>query len=45
VIFHSHGVPLVGRFIRNSPDLHKQQPGVIVIGSWLTVKEQMVLSS
>jgi fermentation-respiration switch protein FrsA (DUF1100 family) len=43
VIFHSHGVPLVGRFVRNSDSLHEPQPGVIVTGSWLTVKEQMPL--
>ena len=41
VIFHSHGVPLMGRFVRNSASLHERQPGVIVTGSWLTVKEQM----
>ena len=41
MMFHSNGVPLVGRFIRNSDSLHEPQPGVIVTGSWLTVKEQM----
>lgn len=41
VIFHSHGVPLSGRFLRNSRSLQDRQPAVIVIGSWLTVKEQM----
>jgi uncharacterized protein len=41
VIFHSNGVPLSGRFLRNSPTLHDREPAVMVIGSWLTVKEQM----
>jgi uncharacterized protein len=41
VVFHSHGVPLVGRIFRNSPTLIERQPAVIVTGSWLTVKEQM----
>ena len=41
VIFHSQGVPLVGRFVRNTDSLHDRQPAVIVMGSWLTVKEQM----
>jgi fermentation-respiration switch protein FrsA (DUF1100 family) len=43
VIFHSNGVPLVGRFIRDTPTLQRQ-PVVIVMGSWLTVKEQMALT-
>jgi fermentation-respiration switch protein FrsA (DUF1100 family) len=41
VIFHSQGVPLVGRFIRNTDSLQERQPVVIITGSWLTVKEQM----
>ena len=41
VIFHSQGVPLSGRFIHGSPSLHDRGPAVIVVGSWLTVKEQM----
>jgi hypothetical protein len=41
VIFHSQGVPLVGRFIRNADSLQERQPVVIITGSWLTVKEQM----
>lgn len=41
VIFHSHGVPLSGRFLRNTASFRERQPGVIVLGSWLTVKEQM----
>jgi len=41
VIFHSQGVPLVGRFIRNTASFQERQPAVIVMGSWLTVKEQM----
>jgi fermentation-respiration switch protein FrsA (DUF1100 family) len=41
IIFHSEGVPLVGRFFRNTDSLQTPQPAAIVIGSWLTVKEQM----
>ena len=41
VIFHSRGVSLSGRFLRNRQTLRDRQPAVIVIGSWLTVKEQM----
>lgn len=41
VVFHSQGVPLAGRLIRNTASLAERQPAVIVIGSWLTVKEQM----
>lgn len=41
VIFHSQGVPLAGRFLRTTESLHERQPAVIVVGSWLTVKEQM----
>ena len=40
VIFHSQGVPLVGRIIRRG-GFEERQPGIIVMGSWLTVKEQM----
>jgi fermentation-respiration switch protein FrsA (DUF1100 family) len=41
MVFHSQGVPLVGRFFRNTASLHERQPVVIAMGSWLTVKEQM----
>jgi fermentation-respiration switch protein FrsA (DUF1100 family) len=41
VIFHSHGVPLAGRILRNTASFHERQAAVIVMGSWLTVKEQM----
>jgi fermentation-respiration switch protein FrsA (DUF1100 family) len=41
VVFHSQGVPLVGRVFRNVESLEVRQPGVIAMGSWLTVKEQM----
>jgi hypothetical protein len=41
VVFHSQGVPLAGRLFRDTPSLEKRQPGVVVTGSWLTVKEQM----
>jgi hypothetical protein len=40
-IFHSHGIPLSGRFLRNDRSLQDRQPAVVVMGSWLTVKEQM----
>src|SRR5262247_3876476 len=41
VLFSSNGVPLVGRFYRNTQNWFTRQPAVIVTGSWLTVKEQM----
>ena len=41
IVFHSQGVPLVGRFFRNTADVKERQPAVITMGSWLTVKEQM----
>jgi uncharacterized protein len=41
VLFFSNGVPLVGRFYRNTQNWFTRQPAVIVTGSWLTVKEQM----
>jgi fermentation-respiration switch protein FrsA (DUF1100 family) len=41
VIFHSQGVPLVGRFFRSAQSFAERQPLVLVMGSWLTVKEQM----
>lgn len=44
VTFHSHGVPLAGRFLRNTESLDARQPAAIVVGSWLTVKEQMALT-
>lgn len=44
VIFHSQGVPLAGRFLRTTESLDERQPTVIVVGSWLTVKEQMALA-
>lgn len=44
VTFHSHGVPLAGRFVRTTESLDRRQPAVIVVGSWLTVKEQMALT-
>ena len=40
-LFFSNGVPLVGRFYRNTQNWFNRQPVVIVTGSWLTVKEQM----
>ncbi|HEY8461473.1 MAG TPA: hypothetical protein VIM99_13880 [Blastocatellia bacterium] len=39
--FTSAGVPLVGRFFRNTEELDQRQPALIITGSWLTVKEQM----
>lgn len=41
IVFHSQGVPLVGRIFRNTASLQARQPAVIAMGSWLTVKEQM----
>jgi uncharacterized protein len=41
VVFHSQGVPLVGRIFRDRAALDVRQPAVITMGSWLTVKEQM----
>ena len=41
IVFHSQGVPLVGRIFRNTASLQERQPAVITMGSWLTVKEQM----
>jgi uncharacterized protein len=44
VVFHSHGVPLAGRFLRNDNAPEGRQAVVIATGSWLTVKEQMPLT-
>jgi hypothetical protein len=41
LVFHNHGVRLAGRLFRNTERVEVRQPGVIVTGSWLTVKEQM----
>lgn len=41
VTFHSQGVPLAGRLPRNTPTFTDRQPAAMVMGSWLTVKEQM----
>ena len=41
IVFHSQGVPLVGRFFRNRASWEERQPAIITMGSWLTVKEQM----
>ena len=41
IVFHSQGIPLVGRVFRNTESLHDRQPAIITMGSWLTVKEQM----
>src|SRR5687768_14467458 len=41
VVFHSQGVPLAARLFRNVESLQVRQPGVMAMGSWLTVKEQM----
>jgi uncharacterized protein len=40
VLFFSDGIPLVGRVYRNGSTA-RRQAGVVVTGSWLTVKEQM----
>lgn len=39
--FYSDGLRLAGRLFRNTDRVDVRQPGVIVTGSWLTVKEQM----
>lgn len=41
VVFQSQGVPLVGLILRDRANLIDRQPGVVITGSWLTVKEQM----
>ena len=41
VMFPSAGVLLMGRVYRNVNNLTDSGPGVVVTGSWLTVKEQM----
>ena len=41
LLFHSSGVPLAGRLFRPTSSLHGRQPAIVVMGSWLTVKEQM----
>src|SRR5882724_2417706 len=41
IVFHSQGVPLAGRFLRNTASLVERQAAVVAMGSWLTVKEQM----
>ena len=43
VVFPSGGVMLAGRFVRSTTSLAARQIGVVVTGSWLTVKEQMPL--
>jgi uncharacterized protein len=39
--FHRGSTRLAGRLYRNTPDWTVRQPGIVVTGSWLTVKEQM----
>jgi uncharacterized protein len=41
IVFHSEGIPLAARLFRNVESFAIRQPGVIAMGSWLTVKEQM----
>ncbi|HEY8469191.1 MAG TPA: alpha/beta fold hydrolase [Longimicrobiales bacterium] len=41
VLIPAEGALLAGRIHRNTDDLLEPQPGVVVSGSWLTVKEQM----
>jgi len=43
ILFPSNGAMLSGLIARNTPDPSVRQIGVIVTGSWLTVKEQMAL--
>ncbi|HET9986702.1 MAG TPA: hypothetical protein VFQ38_24200 [Longimicrobiales bacterium] len=40
-VFFDGDVPLAARMHREADDLYERQPAVIVMGSWLTVKEQM----
>ena len=41
IVFSSAGTMLTGRVHRQTESLAERQPGVLVTGSWLTVKEQM----
>jgi hypothetical protein len=41
VVFSSGGAMITGRVHRRAETLAERQPGVLVTGSWLTVKEQM----
>jgi hypothetical protein len=41
IMFSNAGTMLAGRVHRNAETLAERQPGVLVTGSWLTVKEQM----
>src|SRR5918996_5261768 len=41
VVFTSGDALIVGRAYRQAEGLAERQPGVLVTGSWLTVKEQM----
>jgi uncharacterized protein len=43
IVFPSRGVMLAGLFVRETSTFEARQTGVIVTGSWLTVKEQMAL--
>lgn len=43
IAFPSGGALLTGRLLRNTTDLEQRQIGVVVTGSWLTVKEQMAM--
>lgn len=40
-VISSAGDTLVGRIHRNTDDPTVRQPGIVITGSWLTVKEQM----
>lgn len=41
VLIPVHDTLLSGRIYRNTADLSEPQPGLVISGSWLTVKEQM----
>jgi uncharacterized protein len=43
IVFPSSGATLLGLVVRDTSKLQTRQIGVIVTGSWLTVKEQMPL--
>jgi len=41
LVIPSEGATLAARLHRNTDDLFERQPGLVISGSWLTVKEQM----
>lgn len=43
ILFPSAGTMLAGRIVRGTSDVATRETGIVVTGSWLTVKEQMPL--